>query len=76
MTRRKEKTVKKEKRDWYCWHCGKPVPQNGGFVLWSLSDRTDRVFIICFEKKCVNAVRSGEGKKFFLQGMENKVYNF
>ncbi len=33
------------KRDWYCYICGKPLEED--FVLWSLVERTDRVFLCC-----------------------------
>ena len=73
----KKSKTKKLKRQWYCWYCGQPVPdKNGSFVLWSLNERIDRIFIICFEKNCVDAVRTSDGVAVFLQGKENKLYDF
>lgn len=31
--------------NWYCYVCGKPIRND--FFLFSLNDRTDRVFLCC-----------------------------
>ncbi len=35
--------MKKPKRRWYCYVCGKPLPKS--YVITSLSDHTDRTFL-------------------------------
>lgn len=40
-----------KKIKWYCYLCGKEVGNE--FYLWSMSDRTDRVFLCCANKFCI-----------------------
>jgi len=37
---------------WYCYLCGKEVEND--FLVWSLNDRTDRVFLLCSRDNCAN----------------------
>ena len=47
----------KNKEKWYCWRCGKPIGKK--FFLWSMSDRTDRVFIT-HKGMCENGMNYGD----------------
>ncbi len=38
------------KREWYCYVCGNKVDNE--FLLWSMRDRTDRIFICCLKNLC------------------------
>jgi hypothetical protein len=58
-----------KKHKWYCWHCGKPIGKN--FVLWSLSDRTDRIFIMCNDPFCLEMLLQGN-EIYIIKGKEIK----
>lgn len=70
MNKSKKGKVKKLERNWYCYVCGKVV--NGEALFWSLNDRTDRVFISCFEKNCYARLSK---PNYIFQAKENKIYN-
>lgn len=41
------------KMKWHCYVCGKPIAE--AFVLWSLSEKTDRVFLA--HEKCIELAK-------------------
>ncbi len=45
------------KEEWYCWHCGDKLGEN--IMLWSLSRRADRVFMVCSKKACQSRTKFG-----------------
>ena len=60
-----------EKHNWYCWHCGDKIGDK--FVLWSLNDRIDRVFIICSKQYCFDATMFGDEKKYVIIGRKQRL---
>ena len=42
----------KQKKEWYCYLCGKILKDN--YYLWSMSISTDRVFLCCHN--CINQI--------------------
>ena len=55
-----------EKHNWYCWHCGDKIGDK--FVLWSVNDRIDRVFILCSKKYCFEITMFGDEEKYVIIG--------
>ena len=39
-----------KKQKWYCYICGKRISNE--FLLWSLNDQIDRVFLLCNKEQC------------------------
>jgi hypothetical protein len=44
-------------KKWYCYICGEIL--KGSYHLISLSEETDRVFLICDKKRCIEQVEHG-----------------
>jgi len=46
------------KKDWYCYICGNKVLKS--YYLCSMKNSTDRVFLICKNKNCIEQVNLKE----------------
>jgi hypothetical protein len=44
-------------KEWYCYICGKLVKSS--YHLVSLSETTDRVFLICDKDSCIEQIEHG-----------------
>ena len=62
----KKKKVMNSEHDWYCWYCGDKIGDK--FVLWSLNNRIDRVFIICSKENCFEMLHYSDGIKYIIKG--------
>ena len=42
------------KKSWYCYVCGEKL--NKEYFLFSMNKSTDRVFLVCKEKDCIERI--------------------